>query len=82
MAANLGWLVGGSKLSKLSFVQVDAASGNLGPLLAGAGSVVSCVGALPGSPAQREGNGAVNVRIADATKAAGVAGFKPALPQG
>ena len=75
VAANLGWLVGGSKLSKLSFVQVDAASGNLGPLLAGAGSVVSCVGVLPGSPTQREGNGAVNVRIADAAKAAGVGRF-------
>ena len=75
VAANLGWLVGGSKLSKLSFVQVDAASGNLGPLLAGAGSVVSCVGVLPGSPTQREGNGAVNVRIADAAKAAGIGKF-------
>jgi len=38
-------------------------------VLSGATAVISCVGIAPGGANQRAGNGAVNVRIADAAKA-------------
>ena len=37
--------------------------------------MISCCGVAPGSENQLDGNGAVNVRIADAAKAAGVPRF-------
>lgn len=62
----------GTPVAGVSYESLDASSADLASVLAGATAVVSCVGALPGSKEQRNGNGAVNVRLAEAAKAAGV----------
>ena len=62
----------GAPVTGVSYESLDASSADLGSVLAGATAVVSCVGVLPGSKEQRNGNGAVNVRVAEAAKAAGV----------
>ena len=56
----------------ISYVSLDALSDDLTSTFQGASAVVSCVGVAPGSKNMRDGNGKVNVRIADAAKAAGV----------
>ncbi len=60
---------------KMEFITLDASKDDLTGVLQGADAVVSCVGALPGSSNQRDGNGAVNRIIADASKAAGIKRF-------
>ena len=55
----------------IEYVSLDASTDDLGNVLKGATAVVSCVGVAPGGANQRAGNGAVNVRIANAAKAAG-----------
>ena len=59
----------------VEFMSLDANKDDLSSVLQGANAVVSCVGALPGSPNQRDGNGAVNRKIANASKAAGIQRF-------
>ena len=59
----------------MEFITLDASKDDLTGVLQGADAVVSCVGALPGSSNQRDGNGAVNRIIADASKAAGIKRF-------
>ena len=65
----------GKSLSGIEYVSLDASADDLAPVLADASAVVSCVGVAPGGANQRAGNGAVNVRIADASKAAGIKRF-------
>jgi len=60
---------------KLDYQQLDAASADLKGVLTGATAVISCVGIAPGGANQRDGNGAVNARIADAAAAAGITTF-------
>lgn len=60
---------------KLDYVSLDASTADLTSVLSGATAVISCVGIAPGGANQRAGNGAVNVRIADAAKAAGIGRF-------
>ena len=68
--------LGGAALpAGVTLLSADAATADLAPLFKGAEAVVSCVGIVPGGKNQRDGNGAVNVRIADAAKAAGVPRF-------
>ena len=75
-AARAKQMLGGAALPPtVSFATVDASADDLAALLAGASAVVSCVGVVPGGKNQLNGNGAVNVRIADAAKAAGVPSF-------
>jgi len=57
------------------FRSLDASSEDLSDVLKGAVAVISCVGVVPGGANMRAGNGAVNVRIANAAKAAGVERF-------
>lgn len=59
----------------IEYVTLDASTDDISTVLNGASAVISCVGALPGSSNQRAGNGAVNVRIADAARAAGIGTF-------
>ena len=59
----------------IKYATLDASSDDLGDVLKGATAVVSCVGIAPGGANQRDGNGKVNVRIADAAKAAGIGRF-------
>mmetsp|Transcript_18757 Transcript_18757/g.41732 ORF Transcript_18757/g.41732 Transcript_18757/m.41732 type:complete len:320 (+) Transcript_18757:115-1074(+) len=61
----------GKPLSGIDYVSLDASTDDLGNVLKDAAAVVSCVGVAPGGANQRAGNGAVNVRIANAAKAAG-----------
>ena len=68
-------ILNSGSLSNVEYVSLDASKDDLSGVLQGAQAVVSCVGATPGGPNQREGNGAVNVRIADAAKAAGIKRF-------
>ena len=56
----------------ITYTQLDASSADLSGALSGATAVISCVGIAPGGANQRDGNGAVNAKIADATKAAGI----------
>ena len=65
----------GQGLSSVDFVSLDASTADLSGVLSGASAVISCVGIAPGGANQRDGNGKVNVRIADAAKAAGVDKF-------
>eukprot|EP00548_Thalassiothrix_antarctica_P000075 CAMPEP_0194141068 /NCGR_PEP_ID=MMETSP0152-20130528/10552_1 /TAXON_ID=1049557 /ORGANISM="Thalassiothrix antarctica, Strain L6-D1" /LENGTH=311 /DNA_ID=CAMNT_0038839583 /DNA_START=21 /DNA_END=956 /DNA_ORIENTATION=- len=65
----------GTSLAGVDYVSLDAASADLAPVLAGSLAAISCVGVAPGGGNQRNGNGAVNVRIADAAKAASVPRF-------
>lgn len=65
----------GTGLKGLEYVSLDASRADLTSVLAGATAVISCVGIAPGGANQRAGNGAVNVRIADAAKAAGIGRF-------
>lgn len=44
----------------------------MGSVVTGASAVISCIGIAPGGANMKDGNGLVNVRIADASKAAGV----------
>mmetsp|Transcript_16141 Transcript_16141/g.29176 ORF Transcript_16141/g.29176 Transcript_16141/m.29176 type:complete len:291 (+) Transcript_16141:11-883(+) len=60
---------------KMEFITLDASKDDLTGVLQGADAVVSCIGAMPGSSNQRDGNGAVNRIIADASKAAGIKRF-------
>mmetsp|Transcript_15782 Transcript_15782/g.31889 ORF Transcript_15782/g.31889 Transcript_15782/m.31889 type:complete len:274 (+) Transcript_15782:51-872(+) len=60
---------------KLDYVSLDASTADLSSVMADATAVISCVGIAPGGANQRAGNGAVNARIADAAKAAGVGRF-------
>lgn len=72
--ANLGGslaLNGGS----ISYVSLDALSDDLAKTFEGASAVISCIGVAPGQKNMRDGNGKVNIRIADAAKAAGVSKF-------
>jgi uncharacterized protein YbjT (DUF2867 family) len=64
----------GAAAPAIDYVSLDASSDDLSSVLKDAAAVVSCVGVIGGSN-QRAGNGAVNVRIADAAKAAGVSRF-------
>ena len=61
--------------SSLEYVSLDASSSDLSGVLKDASAVISCVGVAPGGANQRAGNGAVNVKIADAAKAAGISRF-------
>ena len=58
----------------MDYVSLDASKDELSSVLKDATAVVSCVGVIGGSN-QRAGNGAVNVRIANAAKEAGVGRF-------
>ena len=60
----------------VDYRQLDASKEDLSAVLKGASAVISCVGISPGGgPDKRDGNGAVNVAIADASKAAGIERF-------
>lgn len=59
----------------VEYVSLDAGTDDLSGVLSGADAVVSCVGVAPGGSNQREGNGAVNARIANAAKTAGIKRF-------
>lgn len=59
----------------IEYASLDASSDDLTDVFRGAAAVVSCVGVFPGGANQRDGNGAVNVRIADAAKTAGADHF-------
>lgn len=60
----------------IKYVSLDASSSSdLVRTFEGAAAVISLVGAKPGDKNQRAGNGAVNIRIADAAKEAGVGRF-------
>lgn len=59
----------------VDYQTLDASSDDLARVLKGASAVISCVGIAPGGANMLAGNGAVNVRIADATKAAGIDKF-------
>jgi nucleoside-diphosphate-sugar epimerase len=72
-AAKVAKILGSSPSVK--YISLDASTHDLSGVMSGADAVVSCVGIAPGSANQREGNGTVNVRIADAAKAAGVKRF-------
>mmetsp|Transcript_13539 Transcript_13539/g.26984 ORF Transcript_13539/g.26984 Transcript_13539/m.26984 type:complete len:316 (-) Transcript_13539:71-1018(-) len=65
----------GAPLPDIEYRSADASTDDLGEVLKGASAVVSCVGVAPGGKNQRAGNGAVNVRLADAAAAAGVPRF-------
>ena len=65
----------GKPLATVQYATLDASKDDLSDVLKGADAVVSCVGIAPGGSNQRDGNGKVNVRIADAAKAAGVSKF-------
>lgn len=67
-----GKLADKSFVDVIGFESLDASTADLSGVMKGASAVISCVGALPGSANQRDGNGAVNVRIAEAAKASGV----------
>ena len=68
-------ILGNSPSKGVDFVALDASSADLSKVLAGSTAAISCVGVAPGGANQRDGNGAVNIRIADAAKAAGVKRF-------
>mmetsp|Transcript_8499 Transcript_8499/g.25680 ORF Transcript_8499/g.25680 Transcript_8499/m.25680 type:complete len:289 (-) Transcript_8499:365-1231(-) len=82
-AARVRSILGGGASSDplpgVEYRSIDAndasASADLAEILSGASAAVSLVGAAPGSKNQREGNGAVNARIADAAKGAGITRF-------
>lgn len=74
-AARVAKSLGGQPVPAVEYVSLDASTGDLSGAFQGAAAVVSCVGVVPGGANQRAGNGAVNVRIADAAKAAGVPRF-------
>lgn len=59
----------------IEYQSLDASTDDLSSVLQGASAVVSCVGIIPGGKNQLNGNGAVNVRIAQQTKAAGIDRF-------
>jgi len=67
----------GTSLESANYVSLDASKDDLKAdgLLDGADAVISCIGIVPGGENQLAGNGAVNVRIAQASKAAGVPRF-------
>jgi len=65
----------GKPLSGIEYLSLDASTDDLSGALKGATAVISCVGVAPGGKNQRAGNGAVNVRIADSSKAAGIKRF-------
>jgi len=60
---------------QVDYESLDASSADLSSVLAGASAVISCVGIAPGGPNMRDGNGAVNAKIAAAVKAAGIERF-------
>lgn len=65
----------GKSLEGVEYVSLDASTDDLTSVLKGASAVISCVGVAPGGTNQRSGNGAVNVRIADSAKSAGISRF-------
>jgi len=65
----------GVALPGVDYRSLDASSAELSGVLQGASAAISCVGIAPGGSNMRNGNGAVNVRIADAVKAAGIGRF-------
>ena len=71
-AAKVAKFVGALPPNSVDFQSVDASTGDLATVFKGADAVVSCVGVVPGGKAQLAGNGAVNVRIADAAASAKV----------
>lgn len=65
----------GKSLSGVEYISLDASTDDISSALKGATAVISCVGVAPGGANQRAGNGAVNARIADDAKAAGIERF-------
>jgi len=59
----------------VDYQSLDASKDDLSAIFKGASAVISCVGVAPGGANQLDGNGAVNAKIADAAKAAGVERF-------
>jgi len=59
----------------VEYEQLDASTADLSGVLKGASAVISCVGIAPGGANMRDGNGAVNAKIADAAKLAGIEKF-------
>ena len=74
-ADKIGKILGKPLAGGIQYATLDASSDDLSDVLKGATAVVSCVGIAPGGANQRDGNGKVNVRIADAAKAAGISRF-------
>jgi len=65
----------GVGLPQVDYKSLDAGKADLSGVLTGASAVISCVGIAPGGKDQRDGNGKVNTKIADAVKAAGIERF-------
>ena len=59
----------------IRYESLDASKEDLSNVLNGASVVISCVGIPPWGEPKRAGNGAVNIRIANAVKAAGIGRF-------
>jgi len=59
-------------LKGVTYESLDASAADLGAAFKGAAAVVSCVGVVPGGKNQLDGNGKVNVKIAEAAKSAKV----------
>jgi len=70
-ADKIAKILGKPLVGSIEYVSLDASTDDLGSVLKDASVVVSCVGVAPGGKNQRSGNGAVNVRLADASKASG-----------
>lgn len=70
-AAKITKILGKPLTGSIEYVTLDASTDDLGSVLKDATAVVSCVGVSPGGKNQRAGNGAVNVRLADASQASG-----------
>jgi len=68
-------ILGASPSGGVTYESLDALTSDLSGVLKGATAVISCVGIAPGGSNQRDGNGKVNARIADAVKAAGIDKF-------
>jgi len=62
----------GSVPQGLTFVSADASCDDLVKIFKGSDAVINCCGIAPGGENMFEGNGKVNVNVADAAKAAGV----------
>jgi len=70
-AAKITKILGKPLTGSIEYVTLDASTDDLSAVLKDATAVVSCVGVAPGGKNQRAGNGAVNVRLTDASKASG-----------
>lgn len=70
------WAAGQPWVSKVTWSQGDVLTSDLSATLRGAAAVVSCIGTIGGSDeSMAAGNGAVNVRAVQISKAAGVPKF-------